>query len=75
VEFGKLITEFLIEFRKWVGRQNESQAEIARRLGISLRRIEGLRRRPTLDGHSIAKEEAKHKDRNRRSVGSQAMPL
>jgi hypothetical protein len=34
VEFGRLTIEFLLMFKVWLSRQDESQAEIARRPGI-----------------------------------------
>jgi predicted XRE-type DNA-binding protein len=49
VEFGRLTAEFMTKFKVWVSRQNESQAEIARRLGISRQALTdqlALRKRP-----------------------------
>jgi predicted XRE-type DNA-binding protein len=49
MEFGKLTAEFMTKFKVWVSRQNESQAEIARRLGISRQALTdqlALRKRP-----------------------------
>jgi DNA-binding XRE family transcriptional regulator len=52
VELGKLTADFLIKFKAWIDRQNESQAEIARQLGISRQALTdqiALRKRPNAE--------------------------
>jgi predicted XRE-type DNA-binding protein len=52
VEFGKLTADFLIKFKAWIDRQNESQAAIARQLGISRQALTdqiALRKRPNAE--------------------------
>jgi predicted XRE-type DNA-binding protein len=52
VEFRKLTADFLIKFKAWIDRQNESQAEIARQLGISRQALTdqiALRKRPNAE--------------------------
>jgi hypothetical protein len=73
VEFGKLTAAFLIKFKAWLSRQDESQAEIARQLGISRQALTdqiALRKRPnaeTLLSNAGDDEKATTQERDLRS--------
>jgi hypothetical protein len=67
VEFGKLTTEFLVNFKVWLNGQNESQAKIAHRLGISRQALTdqlALRKRP--NSETLLRMQAMMKKRTRK---------
>jgi predicted XRE-type DNA-binding protein len=73
VEFGKLTTEFLTKFKVWISRQNESQAEIARRLGISRQALTdqmALRKRPSSETLLKMQEMMKKRPRKKKTTAA-----
>jgi predicted XRE-type DNA-binding protein len=73
VKLGKLTAEFLTEFKVWISRQNESQAEIARRLGISRQELTdqfALRKRPNSETLLRMQEMMKKRTRKKKTTAA-----
>jgi DNA-binding phage protein len=78
VEFGKLTADFLIKFKAWIDRQNESEAEIARQLGISRQALTdqfALRKRPNAETLLRMQEMMKKRPRKKGTSAHQITEL